>query len=69
MLRNAVERGEEVVNARHGKAVGCLVHDRLRHNVSRAQDAAVRIRARATALHAVAFHWDEWKRLRDDGRP
>ena len=69
MLLDAVERGEEVVITRHGKAVARLVPDRPRHDVSRAQEAALRIRARATALHSAPFDWDEWKKLRDDGRP
>ena len=68
-LEAAVERGEEVVITRHGKAVARLVPDRPRHDVGRAQDAAARIRARAASLHASPFDWDEWKKHRDDGRP
>jgi prevent-host-death family protein len=69
MLLDAVERGEEVVITRHGKAIARLVPDRPRQDVNRAQDAAARIRARAAALHASPFDWDEWKKHRDDGRP
>jgi prevent-host-death family protein len=69
MLLDAVERGEEVVITRHGKAVARLVPDRPRHDVGRAQDAAARIRARAASLQASPFDWNEWKKHRDDGRP
>ena len=52
MPLDAVARSEEVV-------IACL---------SRAQEAAERIRARAATLQAAPFDRDEWKELRDDGR-
>jgi prevent-host-death family protein len=69
MLLDAVERGEEVVITRHGKAVARLIPDRPGHDASRAQEAAARIRARAEKLKGAPFDWQEWKRHRDDGRP
>lgn len=69
MLLDAVERGEEVVITRHGKAVARLVPDGPRHDVLLAQAAAARIRARAASLQAAPFNWEEWKKYRDDGRP
>jgi prevent-host-death family protein len=69
MLLDAVERGEEIVITRHGKAVARLVPDRPGHDASRAQEAAARIRARAEMLKGAPFDWQEWRQYRDDGRP
>ncbi len=69
MLLDAVERGEEIVITRHGKAVARLVPDRPIHHSDRARAAAERIRARAANFKATTFDWQEWKQFRDDGRP
>lgn len=69
MLLDAVERGEEILITRHGKAIARLVPDRPSADAERARGAADRIRTRARALKAGAFDWVEWKRHRDDGRP
>jgi prevent-host-death family protein len=68
-LLDCVERGEEVVITRHGKAVARLIPDRPGHDPERVRAAAARIRARAQQLGRGAFDWQEWKRYRDDGRP
>lgn len=69
MLLDAVERGEEIVITRHGRAVARLVPDRTGHHANYARAAAERIRARAQGLNGTPFDWQEWKRFRDDGRP
>ena len=68
-LLDWVERGEEVVITRRGKAVARLVSFDALPNAVQAQNAADRIRARAKALGMVAFDWPAWKSLRDEGRP
>jgi len=68
-LLDSVERGEEVVITRHGKAVARLIPDRPGQDPERARAAAARIRARAKQLGRGAFDWQEWKGYRDDGRP
>lgn len=67
-LIDSVERGEEIVITRHGKAVARLVPDRAMQAPERAREAAARIRARAAQLAAGRFDWSEWKALRDEGR-
>lgn len=65
-LLDWVERGEEVVISRRGKAVARLVSYEALPNAPHAQNAAARIRARAKSLHAGAFDWPAWKCLRDE---
>lgn len=67
-LLDCVERGEEVVITRHGKAVARLVPDRPGQDPDRARSAAARIRERAARLKGGPFDWQEWKRFRDEGR-
>ena len=73
-LLDRVERGEEIVITRHGKAVARLVPNTRRVDQSQAQAAFERMRQRAKRLHkskpaAGAFEWSTFKKMRDQGRP
>jgi prevent-host-death family protein len=73
-LLDRVERGEEIVITRHGKAVARLVPNAGRFDQNQAQEAFQRLRARAKRLAREnpgesSFDWDELKKLRDQGRP
>jgi len=69
-MLDLVEAGEEVVITRHGKPVARLVPSShaLPSKVERARAAAARIRERARDRSAGTFDWEEWKKLRDEGR-
>jgi prevent-host-death family protein len=68
-LLDRVERGEEIVITRHGRAVARLVPAAGKIDRSQAQAAADRIRERARKLKAGAFDWDACKADRDADRP
>lgn len=68
-LLDLVEQGEEITITRHGRPVARLVPPAGRVNRDEARAALRRIRERAQRLHAGPFDWDEWKALRDMGRP
>ncbi len=69
-LLDRVERGEEIVITRHGKAVARLVPTTDRIDQLQAQTAALRIRERARSLKpSVAFDWKGLKGLREEGLP
>jgi prevent-host-death family protein len=68
-LLDRVERGEEIVITRHGKAVARLVPNEIRVNREQVQAALDRIRERARRFPAGKFDWEEVKALRDEGRP
>ena len=68
-LLDRVERGEEIVITRHGKAVARLVPNVGGIDQTQARAAVERIRARARRLKAGAFDWDAFKADRDAGRP
>ncbi len=73
-LLDRVERGEEIVITRHGKAVARLVPNAGRFDRDQAQEAFRRLRARAKRLAKQnpgrsSFDWEEVKKLRDQGRP
>jgi prevent-host-death family protein len=68
-LLDRVERGEEIVITRHGKAVARLVPNVGGIDQSQARAAVERIRARAQSLKAGRFDWDACKADRDAGRP
>ena len=68
-LLDLVERGEEIVITRHGKAVARLVPHVGGIDQSQARAVVDRIRARALHLKAGAFDWDAFKADRDAGRP
>jgi len=67
-LLDRVERGEEIVITRHGKAVARLAPAGAGRDVDRAREAARRIRERAKLLRLGRFEWGEWKGYRDEGR-
>ncbi len=68
-LLDLVERGEEIVITRHGKAVARLVPAAGGIDRSQAQAAVERLRARARKLKAGGFDWDVFKADRDAYRP
>ena len=73
-LLDRVERGEEIVITRHGKAVARLVPNTRRVDQRQAQAAFERIRKRAHKLQKTksgrsGFDWPALKKLRDHGRP
>ena len=68
-LLDRVERGEEIVITRHGKAVARLVPNAAGIDPCQARAAVERIRARARNLKAGRFDWDAFKTDRDGGRP
>jgi prevent-host-death family protein len=68
-LLDRVERGEEIVITRHGKAVARLVPNVGGIDRSQAKAAVERIRARARNLKAGPFDLDACKADRDAGRP
>jgi len=68
-LLDQVEKGEEVVITRHGRAVALLVPFGSGNDRTAAFDAAMRIRARARSLRSGPFRWDVLKAERDLDRP
>ena len=68
-LLDLVERGEEIIITRHGKAVARLVPPNQALNRDQARAAIKRIRDRAEKLKLGTFEWAEWKSYRDEGRP
>ncbi|MFZ0887429.1 MAG: type II toxin-antitoxin system prevent-host-death family antitoxin [Candidatus Binataceae bacterium] len=67
-LLDWVERGEEVVITRRGKAVARMIPATPGIDRERARAAAQRIRERAEKLKLGRFDWAEWKAYRDEGR-
>ncbi len=68
-LLDRVERGEEVLITRHGKPVAQLVRPRETFDRAAADAAYARMRARAQSLQMGPFDWEDYKKLRDEGRP
>lgn len=71
-LLDRVERGEEIVITRHGKAVARLVPNTRRVDQNQALAAFERIRERAQRLQRTKpsfFNWATLKKMRDQGRP
>ncbi len=71
-LLDRVERGEEIVITRHGKAVARLVPNIRRVDRDQVRAAFERIRDRARRLQknkSTPFRWSDLKKLRDQGRP
>ncbi len=68
-LLDRVQKGEEIVISRHGKAVARLVPNT--GGIDRAQSQAVmaRMRERAAGLAKESFDWARLKADRDAGRP
>ena len=71
-LLDRVERGEEIVITRHGRAVARLVPNTPQVNREDARAALDRIRERARRRQRAKpepFNWPAVKKLRDEGRP
>lgn len=67
-LLDRVERGEEIVITRHGKAVARLVPNNGGIDREQARAAGERIRTRAAQLNS-GFDWESLRADRDAGRP
>jgi prevent-host-death family protein len=71
-LLDRVERGEEIVITRHGKAIARLVPNTRRAEQNHIREALERIRKRAGQLQRrkpASLNWAALKKLRDQGRP
>jgi prevent-host-death family protein len=73
-LLDRVERGEEIIITRHGKAVARLVPEDRKPSRDQVQAAFDRLRERARKYarenpNQPPFDWEEIKKLRDAGRP
>ena len=68
-LLDRVERGEEIVITRYGKAVARLVPNAGGIDREQALAASRRIRERAKKLKLGPFDWQALKADRDAGRP
>lgn len=73
-LLDRVEKGEEVVITRDGKPVARMVRPKPERVITeedraRSDAAYARIRARANELQLGPFDWEEYKAMRDEGRP
>ena len=66
-LLQRAERGEEILITRHGRPVAKLVPAGPDADREAARAAARDIRALAREMD-LQFDWQEWKRLRDEGR-
>ena len=67
-LVGRAQAGEDVVFTRNGEPVAHLVPQLRKFNAEAAQAATLRIRARAKELNLGPFDWEEYKKLRDEGR-
>jgi prevent-host-death family protein len=73
-LLDHVEQGEEIVITRHGKPVARLVPNAPNTKQDEVRAAFERMRERARQLAKdnpgrPAFDWEEFKKMRDEGRP
>ncbi len=71
-LLDRVERGEEIVITRHGKAIARLVPNTRQADQNHTRAALQRIRERAAQVERgkpASFAWAALKKLRDQGRP
>jgi prevent-host-death family protein len=66
-LLERVERGEEIVITRRGKAVARLVPVAARHDPESVMAVFRRLRERGR--DAPKFDWAEWRGYIDEGRP
>jgi prevent-host-death family protein len=67
-LLDRVERGEEIIITRHGKAIARLIPSSGGINRHQAHAVADRIRTRARTLKST-FDWEKLKADRDEARP
>ena len=63
-----VERGEEIIITRHGRAVARLIPNSGGIDRAQANAAAEQLRARARKLSLGPFDWAAVKADRDEGR-
>lgn len=68
-LLERVERGEEIVITRRGKAVARLVPAAAKHDPQAVMAVFRRLAERARQRGAPRFDWAEWRRYVDEGRP
>jgi prevent-host-death family protein len=68
-LLDRVERGEEIVITRHGRAVARIIPNAAGIDREQAREAMKRIRKRAAKLKSGRFDWGALKADRDAGRP
>jgi prevent-host-death family protein len=68
-LLERVERGEEIVITRRGKAVARPVPAVAKHDPEAVMTVFRRLRDRARQRGAPRFDWAEWRRYVEEGRP
>ena len=67
-LVDRAERGEEVVITRRGKPVARLVPMQAKRDVEKARAAGKRILELAREMNFQSVTWEDWRKLRDEGR-
>jgi prevent-host-death family protein len=67
-LLDRVEKGEEIVITRKGKAVAKLVPTGKLDSRAAARETMRQLRALAEEMSLGPYHWEEWKDFRDRGR-
>ena len=67
-LVDRAERGEEVVITRRGKPVARLVPMQAKRDVEKARAAGKRILELAREMNLQSVTWEDWRKLRDEGR-
>jgi prevent-host-death family protein len=67
-LLDRVERGEEIIITRHGKAIAKLAPAESPDDSEKARAAARKLRALAGEIRPGTFDWQAWKKFRDAGR-
>ena len=68
-LLQRVERGEEIIITRRGKAVARLVPAAAKPDAEAVLATFERLRERANRSGLGRFDWAEWRSYRDQGRP
>jgi prevent-host-death family protein len=67
-LLDRVEKGEEIVITRKGKAVAKLVPTGELDSRAAARETMRQLRALAEEMRLGPYNWEEWKDFRDRGR-
>lgn len=67
-LLDKVERGEEVVITRRGKAIARLVPTNSQAERERRSREAWELLRENARKYGGKFDWEEWKKYRDEGR-
>lgn len=68
-LIERAHQGEEIFITRRGKPIAKLVSVNSESDHVAAQAAAKRLRSLAKDMNLGSFHWEDWKKYRDLGRP